>query len=584
MIRILLILCAILFATHSVDAALKHQHYKPIKYLNVASLSPLGLGSTNFGSPNLAPIGTCTTNGSDGFAAAPAGTGQFPTLLNGYAATPNWCVAGVHYAVGINSNATVSGNTITVTSELQTPTNGDGRTFYPQNGGSLPSGITAGTEYFVCGKSGSGTTFSFTLWTANTCGGTITLGSLSDSFISLKAPKDTTNTPTNTTGWIGSAGSGSFTFEIDITGVNAVIDHWDFSLNGGWMIFPSNHANITVTNNNFVLGSNFGFILYDEGGPDNGITFNYNIVDANSTAIYTTSSAASSGATQITVANPAGIIANLTVGDITTPTAIVGAGGTGATLVTSVVGSVVHLSKALTANVIANDTIGFVRTTAPGSAVGGVPQNSISDEGATVVQYNLFKDTCSEMWQQSLPSGTNSNLGLTFQFNVWTHSGWCGPITGAHGDVIQLYGTAGSTFAGPTQTYNTIIQDQVNAASTTTTFSDFISGTNGAHVVGNVVVENNTGIYPVAGTVNTSTNGLGEVNPTWVNGTVFAENNYVDPTSAGNGGGSSGAAFWMNISPGIGGGTGPFTAPCTTSGNINLKTGGALPLPAGSYC
>lgn len=527
---------------------------------------------------------TCTTNGSDGFAAAPAGTGQYSTLLTTYGAhRQTFCVAGVDYAVGMTPNATVSGNTITETGVINAPVNGDEKTFYPQSGGSLPSGITAGAQLFVISQAGSGTTRTYQV-SLTSGGSAITLGALATGFIALKAPLNTTNTPTGTTGWTGSAGSGGFTFEIDITATNAVIDHWDFSLNGGWMVFPSNHANLTVTNDYFLLGSNFGFVLYDEGGPDNGITFSNNIVDGNSTAIYTTSSAATSGATQITVANPAGIITNLTVGDITTPTAIVGAGGTGATLVTSVVGSVVHLSKALTANVLNGDTIGFVRTTAPGQGVGGVPQISISDEGATVAQYNLFKDTCSEMWQQSLPSGTNSNLGITHSFNVWTHSGWCGPITGAHGDVIQDYGTAGSTFGTVTRTYNTIIQDQVLAASTTTTFSEFISGTNGAHIVGNIVVANNTGIYPVAGTVNTSTNGLGEQNPTWVNGSVLFENNYVDPTSAGNGGGSSGAAFWSNISPGIGGGTGPFTAPCTATGNVNLVTGSALPTPAGGYC
>ena len=42
-------------------------------------------------------------NLGDGSANAPAGTPQFSTLLNGYAATPSWNVAGVNYAVGIPS-------------------------------------------------------------------------------------------------------------------------------------------------------------------------------------------------------------------------------------------------------------------------------------------------------------------------------------------------------------------------------------------------------------------------------------------------------------------------------------------------
>ena len=44
-------------------------------------------------------------NLGDGSANAPAGTPQFPTLLNGYAKTPSWNVAGVNYAVGIPSGS-----------------------------------------------------------------------------------------------------------------------------------------------------------------------------------------------------------------------------------------------------------------------------------------------------------------------------------------------------------------------------------------------------------------------------------------------------------------------------------------------
>src|SRR4051794_39152570 len=39
----------------------------------------------------------------DGFASAPSGTPQLPTLLNGYAARPVWNVAGADYAVGYGS-------------------------------------------------------------------------------------------------------------------------------------------------------------------------------------------------------------------------------------------------------------------------------------------------------------------------------------------------------------------------------------------------------------------------------------------------------------------------------------------------
>ena len=42
-----------------------------------------------------------TTTLGDGSANAPAGTPQFPNLLNGYAVRPPWMVAGVDYAVGV---------------------------------------------------------------------------------------------------------------------------------------------------------------------------------------------------------------------------------------------------------------------------------------------------------------------------------------------------------------------------------------------------------------------------------------------------------------------------------------------------
>ena len=45
---------------------------------------------------------------SDGFAAAPAGTAQFPTLLQGYAARAPWRVAGVDFYVGIPSGTTLT--------------------------------------------------------------------------------------------------------------------------------------------------------------------------------------------------------------------------------------------------------------------------------------------------------------------------------------------------------------------------------------------------------------------------------------------------------------------------------------------
>lgn len=50
----------------------------------------------------------CTTNGSDGFAGAPAGSAPFPTALAGYSTVPAWCVPGVGYNVGVPSGTVLS--------------------------------------------------------------------------------------------------------------------------------------------------------------------------------------------------------------------------------------------------------------------------------------------------------------------------------------------------------------------------------------------------------------------------------------------------------------------------------------------
>ena len=55
---------------------------------------------------NIAPSTTGTW--ADGFAAAPAGIVQHPTLLQGYAARAPWRVAGVDYAVGVPATTTLT--------------------------------------------------------------------------------------------------------------------------------------------------------------------------------------------------------------------------------------------------------------------------------------------------------------------------------------------------------------------------------------------------------------------------------------------------------------------------------------------
>jgi hypothetical protein len=93
---------------------------------------------------------------ADGFANAPAGTAQFPTLLNGYLIRPPWKVAGVDYAVGLKTNCTVNTSTsiITETGPQSTHIAGQQMSFRTGHGGTLPTGLSLDTAYFVVNVSG----------------------------------------------------------------------------------------------------------------------------------------------------------------------------------------------------------------------------------------------------------------------------------------------------------------------------------------------------------------------------------------------------------------------------------------------
>lgn len=537
--------------------------------------------------------GACTTNGSDGFASAPAGAAQFPSLLSSYAARPPWCVAGVDYAVGFIPNATVSGNTITETNVANIPVNADQKSFYPQHGGSLPSGITQGTAYYVCGVSGSSTTYSYTLSTASNCSSTVTLGALATSFVALKVPSATTNVPAGTSGWNGaSCATTGTTFTICVSASNITLDHWDFSAGGGWLIATTatTISGTTITSNYWVMGTNLqGFLQDLSGGDTSNLTFNNNVIDGNAVSIYTTAaSTVASGASSITVASAAGLSARMTVCDLTSTGAITCPG----TLVSSIVGTTINLSAATAGTITSGDSIAFISVPYTGPSGGHeslyqVPQISWFDKGTMTAEYNWIRNTYSEHWQESLTNGNAQTGNITFKFNLFENTGYGGAVTGAHGDVLQVYcGTAGGTgancsFQALDLEYNTVIQNNATAQAGTTTFSMLISGTyGGTATVGSVL--NNIGIYSVA-SGDTSTYGLAAINPTWFTTSVNVENNYVDPTSACSGT-NCGSLYWSEVNSAAGGGNGGHAPTCTATGNVNLVTGGALPKPNGGYC
>lgn len=544
---------------------------------------------------------SCTTNGSDGFSGAPSSSSsQYPSLLANYATSPNWCVAGVGYAVGITPNATSSGSTITEINNQNIPVNNDKKSFYARSGGSLPSGITEGVAYFLCNVTNTtGNTYTYTLSTTTACGSPITLTGSPPSFIALKIPNFTTNTPSNTTGWNGSANCLTYAFTICINGNNATLDHWDFSNGGGWLITfdTSLRTNPTITNNYFKVGTRGLGFIQDTGQDPSNYTISNNIFDGNAIPITTTSaSTVGSGNSTITVTDASNIFDGMTVCDITNDAAINCANDTNSTTIT-ISGTTVSLknattgaSKNTTGTVNTGDTLKFLYVPGVGGSFYKSPQISINDRGTSTFQYNWVKNTFSEHWQQSISPGTGgvASTGISFKYNLFENSGWGSNVTGAHGDVVQLYcGTVGGTgancsFQSITLDYNTIIQNNVNAAVTTTTFSILFSGTyGGTATTGNI--RNNTALYPAASV--TSTFGITALNTSWFSSAVNIQNNYIDPTSACNGAGSGcGTANWANVAPGNGGGTGPSSPTCSSTGNVNLKTGLALPVAPGGYC
>jgi len=549
--------------------------------------------------------GSCTTDGNDGFAGAPAGAAQFPSLLSSYPSRPAWCVAGVDYAVGITPNATVSGNTITETSVVNNPTNNDKKSFYARGAafatgaGPLPGGITEGTAYFLCNVTSlGGASYSYTLSTTTACGNPVTLSGSPGAFIALKIPGSTTNTPSSTTGWNGTANCLTYTFTICINGNNATLDHWDFQNGGGWMVTAdtSLRTNPTITNNYFRVGTHGLGFIQDAGQDPSGYTISNNVLDGNARWVTTTAaSTVGSGSSTITVTSATGITDGMTVCDITNDAAIncnnvtnntsITISGTTVTLKNATTGG----SKTTTGTVTAGDTLRFLYAPGVGGSFYRAPQVSINDRGSTVAQYNYIKDSFSEHWQQSVSPGTGgvANTGLTLKYNLWENNGW-GDFTGAHGDVVQIYcGTFGGTgancsFQTVSLNYNAVLQNTANALTTTTSFSIADSGTYGG-IYSVVNVLNNVGIYNAGGGgANLSTYGLFVNEPSWVTTSINFNNNYVDTTNACDGANNNcNANNWGGVFNTQGG---PNSPACNATGNVKLQTGAALPKPVGGYC
>lgn len=548
----------------------------------------------------------------DGLASAPPGTAQFPNLFTSasggpsfpgltsitnapYAFRPPQTVPGVDFPVGIKCNATASGNTITETGVTQAPTNGDKKTFYLQMGPGWPGSglignLTIGQAYFVVGVSGN--TYQVS---TSSGGGAITLGSMPAQFIVLKDPQNTANKPSGTTFPSGNFAAPS----IDITGNNATLDHWDFSLGGGCIFSnasASNFSNFVYSNNYWKGSAARGLPAYNnqgDGGSFNNSTWQYNVVDGDGVLIPGTTTAPTSTSSNV-----------LTFG--TVPAGVqVGMFASSGTLIQQGLASLCNLNNGVvTVTAINSPGAGQVTLSAnPSSTInngdlvlfGLITHFSGSfadtfpnvwDIGTVMIQYNWFKNSFGSVFQlQANGLGSAYTGAITEQFNLWDNNVWGAQVTGQHGENVQLWtGVAGQNYSAVICHNSLCLQTQKYATVDTSHWS-FNAGGSPSNVTnyGSITFSNYTliavnGVADFAGNVG-NVNAMCQVNPTKIQNTLTLTGNYIDPTTISFGQ----ASHWTWIYSGVGGANGPYSLTPTKvqSGNINMVDGTTFGNPAG---
>lgn len=234
----------------------------------------------------------------DGRTGATGGTAQFPSLLSGYLIRPPWQVAGVDYAVGLKSNVSVDTSTdiITITGTQNNHINGQKVSFRTANGGTLPTGVSLDTAYFVVNVSGN--TFKVS---ATSGGAAIDLGGSPNGVVVLKIPVLGTNCMPSGVRLAVFSGSVNEVYPdgtSDATNGNVansgtvVIDSYDFSFDGGVRIYGRGASGKTVNvhNNYFKFGSNRISFTRTDGGDLSSYVFNmrYNEFDGAGLTLYGT--------------------------------------------------------------------------------------------------------------------------------------------------------------------------------------------------------------------------------------------------------------------------------------------------------
>lgn len=219
---------------------------------------------------------------NDGHALAPVGAAQSPSLLSGLT-RPSWQVAGVDYRVGWNANATITIATPAVVTESNHGhVAGEKVTFYST--GALPTGITAGTSYFVI--SAGLTTNAYQISTTSGGAAVNTSGSQSGFHIAMKDASNQTTIDryfgsgkvTYSTNSVLVPGLTLLYWNCSPTSGGITIDAWDFTQAGG-VALTALRTGTTIQNCMIALCGNtftFSTAAFDTDNGCQGLTIKYN--------------------------------------------------------------------------------------------------------------------------------------------------------------------------------------------------------------------------------------------------------------------------------------------------------------------
>lgn len=230
----------------------------------------------------------------DGSLNARTTAGNFSSILNGFVSRPPWSVAGVDYGVGLYSNCTIDTGTniITETGVQSAHIIGQKVTLRTANGGTLPSGVSLDTAYFVRQASGS----TYKIATTNSDAAIITLGGSPNLVVALKVPVAGTNCMPPGANYPSGQTLSPF-INVNVTGASdttngnqassgtITIDAYDFSFDNGITIaFDGSSGTVNINNTYWRVGSNLECALWSSTLPTTTCNLSYCEIDGGGVA------------------------------------------------------------------------------------------------------------------------------------------------------------------------------------------------------------------------------------------------------------------------------------------------------------